>query len=335
MNPCIPRMAALAFALLPISVAAEPITLKLAFFSSDRHATYLSAVKPFVDAINNESDGLLKVDVYFSGKLAPDLARQPQLVRDGVADIAFIVPGYSPQLFPDSAILELPGLFRDSHEASLTYTRLVANHALAGYDDFFVIGAVGTQPETIHTRKRLTAIADLAGQTMRVNNDSAATALTRLGATPKLLPLTEIANAISAGIVDGAVVQSAQLFDSGIARLTTNHYLLGVGAAPLALVMSRKVFDKLPERARAFIQKRSGEWMALRYSEISDALSRQAIEQLRADPRRTVTSPAAADLEVARRTFAGVVEQWASASPRNRELLTLVEAELAKIRRGQ
>ena len=332
MKNCIPRMVALIFALLPIGVAAEPITLKLSFFSSDRHATYLSAVKPFVDAINNESGGLLKINIYFSGKLGSDLAQQPQLVRQGAADIAFIVPGYSPQSFPDTAVLELPGLFRDAREASLVYTRLVARHALADYGDFFVIGAFGTQLETIHGRKHLASIADLAGQKIRVNNQSAADALAQLGAVPKLLPLNEVSNAMSAGTIDAAAVQSAQLFDSGIARLTTHHYLLGIGAAPLALVMNRKVFDALPERAKELIQRRSGEWAALRYSEVSAALSGQVVKQLEADPRRTVTTPTAADLAAARRVFDAVTDQWAAASPRHRQLLDLVDAELARIR---
>lgn len=334
MNLCIRRMVAVVFLLLPVAAAAEPVTLKLSFFSSDRHATYLSAVKPFVDAINDDSGGLLKIEVYFSGKLGADLAQQAQLVRRGDADIAFIVPGYSPQLFPDSAVLELPGLFRDAREASLVYTRLIARRALAGYDDFFVIGSFGTQPETIHSRKHLGSIADLAGQKVRVNNETSAAALTQFAALPTLLPLNETANAISAGIVDGAVVQSAQLFDSGIARLTTNHYLLGIGAAPLALVMSRAVFDRLPERAKVLVQSRSGEWAALRYIEISDAQNDKVVEQLRADPRRSVTVPTPADLAVARRTFNAAVDKWAAAGPRNRALLDMVDTELARLRSG-
>jgi TRAP-type C4-dicarboxylate transport system substrate-binding protein len=331
----IPRLIALVLAMLQTASAAEPITLKLSFFSSNRSPAYLSLVKPFVDAINGEGEQLLKLDVYFSGALDPALPRQPQLVRDGGADIAFIVPGYTPNLFPDSAVVELPGLFRDTREATLVYTRLVAAHALRGYDDYVVIGAVATRPETIHSRKPTTSLLDIKGQKMRVNNGTSAAAMAALGALPTILPLNETSEAISAGKVDGAVVQSAQLFDVGIGRLATNHYLLGVGAAPLALVMNRKVFDNLPEPAKTLIRKYSGEWVAARYIETSDEISNQVIAQLKADPRRIVTVPTPADLAAAQTKFDAVTEEWAAASARNRDLLKLARSEIGKIRSGR
>src|ERR1700693_6290113 len=95
-NPLINRMmriAATAIALLlPFAVAAEPITLKLAFLWSDRSLVYSAAVEPFVTAINKEGKGLLEIEVYFSGALGKKENEQPQLVLDGTADIAFIVP---------------------------------------------------------------------------------------------------------------------------------------------------------------------------------------------------------------------------------------------------
>ena len=60
--------------LLPLTVAAEPVTLKLSFPSSDRSPGYLTLVKPFVDAINNDRRGLLKIEVYFSGKFGTPAA---------------------------------------------------------------------------------------------------------------------------------------------------------------------------------------------------------------------------------------------------------------------
>ena len=235
--------------LLPLTTAAEPVTLKLSFPSSDRSLGYLTLVKPFVDAINNDRRGLLKIEVYFSGILGTP-AEQPQLVAAGIADIAFVIPGFDSKRFPDEAAIELPGLFRDAREASLVHTRLAAEEALRGFRDFFVIGAVGTQPETIHSRKPIASLADLKGQTLRVNNPIDVVAMSKLGAAAKVLSLVDTANAISSGAVDGAVLQLAQLSDFGVGRMVSHHYLLPVGSAPLALVMNRKVFDSLPEAAK-------------------------------------------------------------------------------------
>ena len=56
--------------LLPALAAAEPINLKLSFFTSDRSQIYQSSVKAFVDAVNAEGAGVVHIEVYFSGAIA-------------------------------------------------------------------------------------------------------------------------------------------------------------------------------------------------------------------------------------------------------------------------
>lgn len=69
------RCAALACLAFPATSMAEPIKLKLAFFTSDRASTYLSAVKPFVDAVNAAGKGQLEIEVHFSGGLGREQDR--------------------------------------------------------------------------------------------------------------------------------------------------------------------------------------------------------------------------------------------------------------------
>jgi TRAP-type C4-dicarboxylate transport system substrate-binding protein len=177
--------------LFPFAARAEPITLKLSFFTSDQSATYLSTVKPFVDAINRDGANLLHTEVFLSGTLGKTQKELPQLVRSGGADIAFIVPGQTPELFPDTAATELPGLFRDAREATLVYTRLIAAGTLADYKDFIVIGAYGAEPSSIESRKPIASLADLKDQKIRSNNAIMSTALATLGVTPVVIATTK------------------------------------------------------------------------------------------------------------------------------------------------
>ncbi len=146
--------AIVALALLwPFAVAAEPIALKLSFFGSEKTSTYQYGIKPFVDAVNAGAEGLLAIKVYPNGALGKAVAEQPGLVLDGVADIALIVPGQTPYRFPDNELLELPGIFHDTREGTLAFTRLIATNAVRGYQDFFVIGAYTAAPAIINSRK--------------------------------------------------------------------------------------------------------------------------------------------------------------------------------------
>jgi TRAP-type C4-dicarboxylate transport system substrate-binding protein len=317
---------------LSLAATAEPVTLKLSFFTSDRSVAYQAAIKPFVEAVNGEGEGQVKIEVYLSGALGKIQRELPKQVLDGTADIAFIVPGQNPELFQDNPVVELPGLFRDSREASLTYTRLVASNSLAGYQNYFVIGAFATQPETIHSRKPLRSLADLKGQRIRVNNPTEAIALAKLGALPAVLAFNETGPALSGGALDGATVPVTQLFDVGIGRLAGNHYLLGTSVAPLALVMNRKVFDQLPENAKALIRKYSGEWSAERFAEAYEAAGKKVLDEIRADSRRSIVVPSAPDQLTAQRAFKSITQDWAAANVHNSDLLKLTETNLAKVR---
>jgi TRAP-type C4-dicarboxylate transport system substrate-binding protein len=328
------RYLLLALVLAPVAASAEATSLKLSFFSSDRALLYTANVKPFVDKMNEVARGLLDITVYFSGAIGKSPAEQPQLVRDGVVDIAYIIPGYTPEQFPDTAVIELPGLFADQHEASMVYTRMVAANAMRGYEDFVVIGAFTSEPQSIHTRVPVATLADLRGKQIRTNNPIEAAAIERLGMKAMSLPINLTAEAISDGKIDGAMVSPPMMIEFGIGRMATYHYLLRTSAVPLTLVMNRKKFESLPPQTQSLILQYGGEWAVARADDMFRPIGDRVMAQLIADPRRTVISPSAADLAMARGAFQSVIDEWAARSPRNRELLTIAESEIARLRAG-
>ena len=323
---------ALATLLVSFSVTAEPVTLKLSFFTSDRTIAYLAAVKPFVDAVNDDPEGLLKIDVYASGTLGKVQKELPDLLLSGGADIAFIVPGQNPDRFADTGVVELPGLFKTVRESTLAFTRLAATGALSDYKEFFVIGAFATPPETINSRKPMRELADLKGQKIRVNNAVQAEAFSKLGVLPSVVAFNETAPAIMSGALDGATVPVAQLFDVGIGRLTSHHYLLGTSVAPLTLLMNRKALDHLSPRAQAVIRKYSGEWAALRFIEVYEVAGKKALDELYQDRRRTIVTPSASDVDAAAAVFATIADAFAAQSAHRAELVRAAHAAIADIR---
>jgi TRAP-type C4-dicarboxylate transport system substrate-binding protein len=318
-------------ALWPALTAAEPIKLKLAFLLSDRTSVYLDTVKPFVDAVNGDGRNAIQIEVYSSGVLGKSPAQQAQLVLDGTADIALVIPGVT-TLFSDNAVVELPGMFQGLREASVIYTRLVAAKALKGYDDFHVIGTFATEPESIHTRRPIASLEDLKGQRIRSNGPIEAAALARLGMTPVIMPAPAVSDAISSGAIDGAAIAPALLQEFGIGRVATYHYLLRTSAGTLSLLMNRKTFEALPDTAKDTIRRYSGEWTAARFADGYEVTNTQVIEKLRSDPRRKVIMPTAAELETVQAAFRAVTEDWAADEPRHRRLLELANTEILKFR---
>ena len=134
-----------------------------------------------------------------------------------------------------------------------------------GHDDFYVIGAYITAPETMHGRTPINSIDDLKGKRIRIGNQNENGKFETLGAIPVPLPVNQIAEAFSSGTIDAAAVSLTPLTDYGIKRVATHHYFLQTNGAPLALLMNRKRFEALPPAAQDIIRKHSGEWAATQF----------------------------------------------------------------------
>ena len=326
------RAMVLALALLPTMATAEPIRLKLAFFSSDSNHLYLSAVKPFVDAVNSEGKGRVVIDVYISGKLGSDLSKQTQLLHDSIADIAYIVQPYERDSFPDSPVIELPGLYRNGREATEAFSGLVASHLMRGFKNYFVIGAIASDPENIHTRSPVASLSDLKDKIIRANNETEYTIIEELGAKAIFIPINETADALSGGKMDGAMLPPVPMIEFGIGRVAANHYMLPTSCVPQSLLMTRKRFESLPDDVQAIIRKYSGAWFTENYNRINESSTALIMTVLNSDAHRKVVTPSKADMKTADAIFTSIVDAYAAANPHNAELVSTAQKILLKFR---
>jgi TRAP-type C4-dicarboxylate transport system substrate-binding protein len=333
MSNAVARCVMIAVALLPpLAALGAPIKLKLAYFTSDQTRAYTLGIKPFIDAVNADEDGGLLIEAYPGGALGKDPAQQPQMLRDGVADIAYVVLGAAANQFQDHSVMELPGLFRDMPEATRVNNRLLASGVLQGYDDFFVVASFATEPEGIHTRVPVTSLADLRGKRIRANNPVEASALAMLGMSPVVLPIGKTPEAISRGTIDGAATALGPLLDFGLGRVVTYHYFLRLGPSLRSILMSRAKFESLPKAGQDVIRRYSGTWLTERAIDAFAPHDVALLQQLKSDPKRTVVYPSEAEIAVARAAFRTLRGEWADASPHHRQLLNAVEAEIARYR---
>jgi TRAP-type C4-dicarboxylate transport system substrate-binding protein len=317
--------------LLPFSASCEPVKLKLAFFGTDTEMTYVSVIKPFAEMVNKEGKGIVEIDLFPNGALGRSVPQQSQMVLDGVADIAFIIPGTSPGRFSDTSVVELPGILNTFHACSLGLTRLVATGKLNDFKDYFVIGAASADPNSFQSHLKLTSFADIKGKKFRVSGQVLAEATKQLGGVPVLIPINEAAEAIGRGTVDGAVTPYGSGSDWGIFRVTSYHYQLAVGCSDNLLLMNKKVFDALPKAGQDIIRKYSGEWYVSTYEKGYGEYLSGLINGYKADPKRTVTTPTAAEVKMAKDAFQPVVDAWGAKSPHNAELLKEIAAVAARI----
>lgn len=312
---------------------AEPATLKLSFFGPSAEVNYDRLIKPWVEAVNADPAGALKIEAYPEGALGKALPAQPQMVLDGVADIAFINPSLVPGRFPDDQVLELPGLFRSLDEAIKVYRSLLASNSLRGYGDYIVIGSMMNPSYRLFGRKPMHSLADLKGMKVRIVGPMIGQTVKELGMVPVLMPPTEIVEAMGRGTIDATTAVPAAMIDFGIDRVATNDFLVPLGYGPLAVVMNRKKYDSLPAAAQEVLKKYGIDWVNALYLKNLGPYDASLIERFKADSKRTVTAPSAADLETLNKTYERVVAAWVAKDERNAELLAKTRALLADLRK--
>jgi len=128
--------------------------LDIAFHAPAHSTTFTAGLKPFAEAVMRDAPDAVEIALHPDGTRGGLLTTQVQLLESGGADAAFVIPGFTPERFPDNFVFGIPRLFRDITEATLTYSRVVTVGALRGYGDFHVIGAFCTEPFTLHAAKK-------------------------------------------------------------------------------------------------------------------------------------------------------------------------------------
>jgi len=314
---------------------AQPVKLKMATFSPDTERLYNTVKKPWVAAVNKAAGGAIEIELFPNGALGRAPQQQAQMVIDGVTDIGFIVPAFTPGRFPNTEVMELPGLFQDLAEGTRVYTRLVQSGALKDYGDYVPIAMWSTPPFSLHSNYPINTIADLKSRKVRGGGVIQLESVKALGGVPVGMPPTEVPEALSRRTIDASTSQPAVLFDFGLDRVTTHHYFVRLGVVALAVVMNKQKFDALPPVAQKAIRDHSFDWINKLYIDSMLVYDKQLVQRLRDDPKRKVVFPSAADQKAADAAFEPIIKAWAAKSPQNAEVYKAALTEIQKDRAGK
>ncbi len=205
------------------------------------------------------SGGELEVTVF----PAQTLGRAPQgydNARDGVADIAWTVQGYTPGRFPLSQVIELPGLFERAEVGSCAFQKLYDSGALdAEYADTHVLFVHTHGPGHLHTRGRaVTRLADLEGLKIRRPSPVIGELLSELGAEPVGMPAPGIYEAMSRGTIDGYMLPWEAIAGFRLYEVSDQHTEFGFYALAFVTTMNKARYAALSPEAKAAVDAHSG-----------------------------------------------------------------------------
>ena len=321
-------------------LTAAPVKLKFGIFTPAKEPTYKAMMVPFAREATRDSNGTIQIDTFPGGSLGKNPRAQLKLAIDGVVDMTWIVPSYTPGRFPDNGVFELPGLFNNVQESSHTIWRMFEKNLLRGYQNVFVVSLFLTHPYFIHAKPKVTKLSDLKGLKIRAAGPVFGASIRALGAVPVGMPAPAIAENISRGVINGAALEwnghyAFRTKDVAKFTLISNSGSGLLGTVPLATVMNKKIFDGLPADGRKSILKHHGLEMTKRFAKLHDAINKKLRTATEKNPDHTVTRLSADEQNRFDSIMKTVVADWEKRHDRGKELLAAVRSEVRAIRAGK
>lgn len=323
-------LAAAAAASASSSLAAQ--TLRFGVTIPERTSTVREAMAPWARDVSAASAGTLAVEIYPGGSLGRNGRLQYWLVRQGVLDIAWIVPSDTPGRFPATDFFEIPLKSDDPMLVSLAFWRLYERGYLKGFEDVKLLALYVSPPYRMHLRFPYDGAESLRGRKIRAVTYLQSKLLEEAGATPVGgVTTTQVAESLSRDLIDGALFSWHGVKAVGVMRSTSVHVDQPITLAPAMIVMNRKVYDALPPEARAAIDAKSGEPLIRALVASMNNAAAAAVGEASMDPDRSFIKSTAGETEIWRRRFEDAARAWRAKSADNDETALAFDAVLEEI----
>lgn len=253
---------------------AQTYTLKIHHFLSPMSIQHTKMFKEWCDDIGRDSGDRLKCQVFPAMQLG---GTQPQLydqARDGVADIVWTLPGSTAGRFPKIEAFELPFIMSTPEATSAAAWDYYEKHARDEFGEVKVLAIHGHGPGVVYTSKRpVKTLEDMKGLKLRGPTRLITRMVSALGATPVGMPIPAIPDAMSKGVIDGAVttyeiaptIKLDQL-SRYVAQADPNEG--GIYTAFFVMAMNKKRYESLPPDLQQVIDKHSGRDLSVKFARI-------------------------------------------------------------------
>jgi TRAP-type C4-dicarboxylate transport system substrate-binding protein len=267
-RPLAPTLAAALAALAATPLAAQDVQLALSSWLPPRHPIVVNAIRPWVEAVEEATEGRVGVRVLGSPLGAPPA--HFDMARDGVADITYGLHSFSQDdRFDKAEVGQFSFLGEDAVEASKAFWAVYTEDlgAAEDHEGTKLLGLFVHGPGLLHNnQRRIEAPEDLAGLKIRVPGGYTGDLMQALGATPTFISSTEVYEQLSRGVIDGAAFTYEALTAFNLAQHVTHSMTVpgGLYNTTWFLVMDQDRWDEIAPEDQAAIEAVSGEAFAER-----------------------------------------------------------------------
>jgi TRAP-type C4-dicarboxylate transport system substrate-binding protein len=229
--------------------------LKVASWAGPKHSMNY-ALFPWINGqLKSCSGNSLSLKVEYG--LAPPPA-QYDTIRDGVADIGWIVHGYTPGKFMTTKIAELPGIAGNATQISVAFQKTWEKYLSKAREakGIQVLGNFVHGPGLLNTKKPISSYKQLKGMKLRVGGGVANAIGKALGVAGVNVPAPKVYETIASGVAEGVLFPMETMFAFKVAELVK--YTLrnpdGMYTTSFALIMNSKKHKGLSSAHRKCVE---------------------------------------------------------------------------------
>lgn len=304
-----------AVALSAATASAQQITLRLHQLLPAAAPIPKNFLAPWAEKVMKESGDRIKIELYPSMQLG---GTPPQLfdqVKDGVVDLVWTLPGYTPGRFPGTEAFEMPFIAGTSAEQnSQAAWEYFEKHLQGEFKDVKMIAVHTHGPGLIHAKGNgVRKLEDMKGLKVRGPTRAVTNLIQALGATSVGMPVPAVPESLNKGVIDAAVIPWEVTTPLRISELVNTHTTFAgnrsLYVAFFMFAMNKAKYDSLPADLKKVIDDNSG-MMASKWA--GKVMDEGDIPGLEAARKRNNTIVALDAAETARwkKAADGVVDAW-------------------------
>lgn len=259
---------------------AQTIDLKFAHFMSPMHIQHQKSFFPFTKKVEELTGGNVKIKIFPGGALGGP-KQLADAVKNGITDIAFIIPSYTTGRFPRISVLDLPFMGDNAVHCNKVIFDLWDQYFSKDFTDYKVLWMYSTGPGQFQSAtKPMKSTEVFNGMKMRAPSAYMSKAFKLLGANPVGMPISKLTMSLEKKVIDGmltpySAVKDFRLFDLVKYISEANFYV-----TPMSVLMNKDKWNALPDSAKQAIDQASGQAWGFHASRVYDEHDKNTIKEI-------------------------------------------------------
>ncbi len=228
---------------LPALAQDKPVNLKMSSWVPAQHPLNPSLIA-WAEDIKKASGGSITATLFPSEQLGKAFDHY-DMARDGIADFAYVNPGYQPGRFPVIAGASLPFLFANAKGGTAAIDAWYRGYAAKEMKDVHFCFAFIHDPGTFHAHKKILLPGDISGMKIRPATSTIGQMVTMLGGTNVQASAPEARDALERGVADAITFPWGSIILFGIDKVVKYHMDVPLYTTPFVWAMNKDKYESM------------------------------------------------------------------------------------------